>query len=180
MQQLNQRILPSIKNMKEFEYLMDSHYEYIVLLDSHIAQLKGIIQFAKRHRKKILVHADLVQGLANDEYGAEFLCQEIKPEGILSTRSGVILTAKKKGVLAIQRLFLLDSHALDMSFSLIEKNQPDYIEVLPGVIPHIINEVHERTDIPIFAGGLIRSKNEIEAALQSGATAITTSRKELW
>jgi glycerol uptake operon antiterminator len=47
-------------------------------------------------------------------------------------------------------------------------------------MPHIIKEVRERSGIPIFAGGLIRSVSEVELALEAGATAVTTSNKELW
>ena len=36
---------------------------------------------------------------------------------------------------------------------------------MPGVIPHIIKEVKERSGIPIFAGGLIRSVDDVEQAL---------------
>jgi glycerol uptake operon antiterminator len=82
--------------------------------------------------------------------------------------------------LAIQRLFLLDSSALEKSYTLLERTRPDFIEVLPGIMPHIIKEVRERSGIPIFAGGLIRSVSEVELALEAGATAVTTSNKELW
>jgi glycerol uptake operon antiterminator len=59
----------------------------------------------------------------------------------------------------------------------VERTRPDYIEVLPGVMPHIIKEVHEKTKIPIFAGGLIRSEEDIENALQAGAIAHHFRRK---
>ncbi|MCF6136435.1 glycerol-3-phosphate responsive antiterminator [Alkalihalobacillus berkeleyi] len=166
--------------MKDFEKLLESSYEYLVILDSHISQLKSIVQMGKRHNKKMLIHVDLIHGLSNDDYAAEFLCQDIKADGLISTRTNVILTAKKKGVLAIQRLFLLDSSALNKSYSLLKKTQPDYIEVLPGLMPNIIREVHEQTKIPIFAGGLIRTVDDVEQALGAGASAVTTSRGELW
>lgn len=175
-----QPILPAVRGMKDFEALVESQFEYIVLLDTHIGRLRGIVKFAREHGKKILLHADLVQGLKTDEHAAEFLCQEIKPSGLISTRTSMILTAKKKGLLAVQRLFLLDSIALDTSYKLLRKTQPDYIEVLPGVMPHIIAEVKEKSGIPIFAGGLIRSKEDVEDALDAGAEAVTTSRKSLW
>ncbi|WP_408009795.1 glycerol-3-phosphate responsive antiterminator [Pseudalkalibacillus sp. A8] len=177
---IEQKILPAIRNLKDFEKLLNTNFEYLVLLDSHISQLKSLSQTAKRHDKKLLVHADLIQGLKNDEHAAEFLSQEIKVDGLISTRASVILTAKKKGVLAIQRLFLLDSSALKKSYSLLEKTKPDFIEVLPGIMPPIIKEVHEKTGIPIFAGGLIRTIEDVESALSSGATAVTTSRSKLW
>ncbi|MGP4081182.1 glycerol-3-phosphate responsive antiterminator [Pseudalkalibacillus sp. R45] len=177
---INQKILPAIRNMKDFEKLLESNYQYLVLLDSHIGQLKSLSQTAKRHGKKLLVHVDLIQGLKNDDHAAEFLAQEFKVDGLISTRASVIMTAKKKGLLAIQRLFLLDSSALKKSYSLLEKTKPDYIEVLPGIMPPIISEVHENTGIPIFAGGLIRTIDDVERALDAGATAVTTSRTELW
>ncbi|HEU5138579.1 MAG TPA: glycerol-3-phosphate responsive antiterminator [Bacillales bacterium] len=175
-----QKILPAVRGMKDFEKLVESQYQYIVLLDTHVGQLRGIVKFAKAHGKKVFLHADLIQGLKTDEYAAEFLCQEIRPDGLISTRTNVVATARKKGLTAIQRLFLLDSIALDTSYKLLKKSQPDYIEVLPGVMPHIIREVKEAAGIPIFAGGLIRTAEDVEAALDAGSEAVTTSREGLW
>jgi glycerol uptake operon antiterminator len=176
----NQSILPAIRKMKDLEKLLDSSFSYIVLLDSHIGQLRSIVDLAKANGKKILLHVDLVEGLKNDEYAAEYLCQHIRPEGLISTRAGVITKTKQNGLLAIQRLFLLDSSALEKSYTLLERTQPDYIEVLPGIMPHMIKEVRERTGIPIFAGGLIRTVSDVELALEAGAAAVTTSHKGLW
>jgi glycerol uptake operon antiterminator len=176
----NQSILPAIRKMKDLEKLLGSSYSYIVLLDSHIGQLRNIVDLAKANGKKILLHVDLVEGLKNDEYATEYLCQQVRPAGLISTRAGVITKTKQNGLLAIQRLFLLDSSALEKSYTLLERTRPDYIEVLPGIMPHIIKEVRERAGIPIFAGGLIRSVSEVELALEAGATAVTTSNQELW
>jgi glycerol uptake operon antiterminator len=176
----NQSILPAIRKIKDLEKLLDSTFTYIVLLDSHIAQLKNMVDLTHAKGKKLLLHVDLVEGLKNDEYAAEYVCQSIRPAGLISTRAGVISKAKQNGLLAIQRLFLLDSSALDKSYTLLERTKPDYIEVMPGVMPHIIKEVGERTGIPIFAGGLIRTVDDVENALQAGATAVTTSNKDLW
>lgn len=175
-----QHILPAVRKMKDFEKLLSCTYPYIVLLDCHISRLKTIVDLAKSHGKKLLLHADLIEGLKNDEYAAEFLCQMMEPAGLISTRANVILKAKQNGLLAIQRLFLLDTNALEKSYLLLERTKPDYIEVLPGIMPHIIREVHERTGIPIFAGGLIRTIEEVDQAVAAGATAVTTSRSDLW
>jgi len=176
----NQRILPAARKVKDIEKLLKLSYEYIVILDTHISQISSIVQLAKSHGKKPLLHADLIEGLKNDEYAAEYLCQVVKPAGIVSTRAGVISKTKQNGLLAIQRLFLLDTNALEKGYSMLERTRPDFIEVLPGVLPHIITEVSERTGIPIFAGGLIRSVEDVELALSAGATAVTTSNTDLW
>ncbi|PYZ94023.1 glycerol-3-phosphate responsive antiterminator GlpP [Salipaludibacillus keqinensis] len=176
----NSKILPAIRDLKDLDKVAKSDYEYIVLLNTHIGQLKSLVKMLKEHDKKVLLHADLVQGLKSDEYAAQFLCRDIRPEGLISTRKNVLLTAKKANLLTVQRLFLLDSIALESSYNMIETTQPDCIEVLPGIIPHIIKEIYEKTKIPIIAGGLIRSDEEVRAALEAGASAVTTSNKQLW
>jgi glycerol uptake operon antiterminator len=176
----NQRLLPAAKSVKDFEKLLESSYEYIVMLDCHLAQLPPLMRLAHQHQKKVILHVDLIQGLKNDEYAAEFLCQMVKPAGLISTRTPVVQVAKKRKIIAIQRVFLLDTHALETSYRLLQLSQPDYIEVLPGIIPHVIKEVAEITKIPILAGGLIRTKQELESALEAGAVAITSSNRKLW
>lgn len=175
-----QKVLPAIKSMKDFEKVLTSNMEYIVMLEVHIAQLESIMRYARSHCKKILLHADLIQGLKNDEYSSEFLCQKIKPDGLISTRGNVLKTAKKNGILSIQRLFLLDTIAIDTSYKLAEKVKPDFIEVLPGCVPHLIEKVDKETGIPVIAGGLITKQEEIESVFVAGAKAVTTSRNELW
>ncbi|WP_404826103.1 glycerol-3-phosphate responsive antiterminator [Cytobacillus stercorigallinarum] len=177
---IKQSILPAIRNMKDFEKVISSQYEYMILLDSHITQIKSVVATAKKHNKKILIHMDMIDGLKNDESGTLFVCQEIKPAGIISTKRQAIITAKKKGVLAIQRLFSIDTLALENGLELLKNTKPDYIEVLPGIIPEIIREVHKKTDIKIIAGGLVREKSEIESALKSGAISVSTSNRDLW
>ncbi len=177
---IEQKILPAIRNLKSFDLMLESDYEWLVLLNTHIAQLKAIVNRAKAHQKRMLIHVDLIDGLKSDEYATEFLAQEVQPDGIITTRNNVILSAKKKGLVSIQRLFLIDTMALESSLSQLERTKPDYVEVLPGVIPNMIEEISLRTNIPIIAGGLIRTTENVEQAIAAGATSVTTSRKELW
>jgi glycerol uptake operon antiterminator len=175
-----QSLLPAARKAKEVEAIIASPYTYMVLLGGHLGHVKGLVDLARAGGKKVLLHADLIDGLKNDEYAAEYLCQTIRPAGLISTRAGVIARTKQAGLIAVQRLFLLDSDALEKSCKLLEKTQPDYVEVLPGLMPEIIAEVKERTGIPVIAGGLIRTKEHVRQALAAGAAAITTSRSELW
>ncbi|MDQ0428892.1 MULTISPECIES: glycerol-3-phosphate responsive antiterminator [Caryophanaceae] len=173
-------VLPVLRNMKEFERLLDSDHEYIIFLEIRLAQLKQLVQAAKKAKKKVILHVDLIQGLKTDAYGFEYLVREVKPDGIVSTRSNVIALAKKNNLLTIQRLFLLDSQALEHNIKLINQVTPDYIEILPGIIPSVIKEVFDKTGIPVIAGGLIRTKEDIQLAYDGGAKAISTSQPELW
>ncbi|MEI5906784.1 glycerol-3-phosphate responsive antiterminator [Bacillus spongiae] len=176
----NQKILPAIRSMKEFEKMLDSPYQYGVFLDMQIGHLRSAYRLAKEHHRHMFLHFDLIQGLSRDEFATDFVCQEFKPFGIISTKSNVIRRAKQKGVLATQRTFIIDSSALNRSVELVNQNNPDFIEVLPGVVPKIITQMHKRTGKRIFAGGLIETRKEVEEALLAGAVAITTSNQALW
>jgi glycerol uptake operon antiterminator len=177
---MKQKILPASSNMKEFEQFLKSPYEIGIFLDMHIAQIKHINLMAKQQEKKMIYHVDLIHGIKNDEFATEYICQEYKPFGLISTKANVIQKAKQKGVIAVQRMFLIDSHAIEKSYKLIQKTQPDFLEVLPGAMPKMITEVKERVNIPIFAGGLIRTPEDVLSAINAGAEAITTSKRELW
>ncbi|MFT8321567.1 MAG: glycerol-3-phosphate responsive antiterminator [Bacillus sp. (in: firmicutes)] len=177
---MNQKVIPASATMKEFEFFLQSNYKIGVFLEVHISQLKNISLMAKEAGKKMIYHVDLIQGIKSDDFGTEFICQEFKPYGLISTKSSVIMKAKQKNIVAIQRVFLLDSHALEKSIKLVQRTQPDYIEVLPGTMPWMIKEIKEKVNVPILAGGLIRTKQEVENAIQAGATSITTSKKQLW
>lgn len=173
-------VIPAVRNMKDFDKALESSQETIVLLETRLSQLKTLVHYAKRANKRVFIHADLIQGLKADEYGMEYLIREVKPDGLLSTRGNVISLAKKHHLIAIQRLFLLDSKALDNNLKLIERLQPDCVEVLPGLIPSIIEEVFQTTNIPIIAGGLIKNEMQVKAALDAGAVAVSTSKIKLW
>ncbi|PPA71982.1 glycerol-3-phosphate responsive antiterminator [Jeotgalibacillus proteolyticus] len=176
----DQQLLPAIRSMKDFDKLLNYNYRYGVFLDLHISMLKSVYEYARSEGREMFLHMDLIHGLANDEHATEYICQTIKPYGIISTRSKVIQKARQLKVQAIQRTFVIDSNALDRSIQLIQKTDPDYIELLPGVVPKVIERVSEKTGKPIIAGGLIDTPEEVEAALSAGANAITTSSHILW
>lgn len=173
-------ILPAVRKMKDFDRALETTHQTIVLLETRLAQLKSLVVYAKRSNKKVLVHFDLIQGLKADEYGMEFLIREIKPDGILSTRGNVITLAKKHHLLAIQRMFLLDSLALEHNLKLIERTQPDCVEVLPGLVPNIIGQIKKQTNTPVIAGGLVTEEHQVTTAFNAGAAAVSTSSTALW
>lgn len=175
-----QKIIPAVHQERDIEKIIALDGEYLVMLETHIAQLKSLVNLAKSANKKVILHADLINGLKNDDYGAEYLCQEIRPAGIVSTRSNVVIKAKQQHIIAIQRLFTIDSSAYTKGIAMIEKTNPDAIELLPGILPNQIARMKAMMNIPLIAGGLIETEEQVNAALENGAIAITTSNKKLW
>ena len=59
-------------------------------------------------------------------------------------------------------------------------NESDAIEILPGVIPKVIETLSSMSKKPIIVGGLIETKNEVIQALNSRATCISTTDETIW
>jgi glycerol uptake operon antiterminator len=173
-------VLPAVRQIKDFEELLKSDHHIIILLETRIAQLPNLVRYAKKYGKQIIVHLDLINGLKVDQYGMELLVHHMKVDGVISTRGNIISMAKKNGLVAIQRMFAIDSSAIRKNIELVDKTRPDYIEVLPGIIPSVIKEIADQTETPVIAGGLIRSTDDIKLALENGAVAATTSKRALW
>ena len=95
-------------------------------------------------------------------------------------KTKVIQKAKSLNVLTIFRVFIIDSQALNRSIQLIKKVDPDYVEVLPGIAHKIVENVREATTAKIIAGGLIEEEKEVNDAINSGASYVTTSNRKLW
>lgn len=175
-----QGVIPAIRQLKDFEKALASSCEWIVFLETRLGQLKSLVDYSRKANKKVLIHIDLIQGLKADEYGVEYLIHEIKPDGILSTRGSIVELVKKHKLLAIQRVFLLDRLSVENNLRLSSRFKPDYIEILPGLMPGVIKEIHEKVNIPLIVGGLITKQMEVDAALEAGAVAVSTSRSTLW
>lgn len=177
---MNEHILPAIRNMKDLEKLTKTDYKLCVLLDMHIGHLKSVMDLLKQHSIEAFIHIDLIKGMSHDEFACEYIIQTYNPRGIVSTKSKVIQKAKSLNKLTIFRVFILDSQALNRSIKLIHHNQPDYVEVLPGIASKIVKVVKDETDAKIIAGGLINDMDEVNEAINNGASYVTTSDRGIW
>lgn len=91
----------------------------------------------------------------------------------------MIRMGKKLGFIAIQRVFMIDSLSKEnMKNHLVE--ECDAVEILPGLLFKIIKELSISLNKPLIAGGLISDKEDVMETLKSGATCISTTKKEIW
>ncbi|MCB8814785.1 glycerol-3-phosphate responsive antiterminator [Desulfosporosinus shakirovi] len=130
--------------------------------------------------KPIFIHMDLLKGLSSDSESLKFLNKYVKPAGIVSTKSSVIRSAKKTGLITIQRIFLIDTKSFDNAIDSIKDCNPDAIEIMPGIAPAIIPAFKERISQPIIIGGLISEAEQIHNALKAGADGVSLSAAKLW
>ena len=125
------------------------------------------------------IHIDLAAGIGKDESGLSFL-KNIGIDGIISTRVNIVKLAHKFGLFTVQRFFIVDSHSVDTTVEAIKSSKPDMIEIMPGIVTKVIKSLCSKVDIPIIAGGLIETPEEVSEILDSGASAVSTARHSLW
>ena len=76
--------------------------------------------------------------------------------------------------------FVIDSMAYDNIQKQTAGYRPDVIEILPGLMPRVIEKIKKSVRCQVIAGGLISEKEDIVAALKAGAVAISTTDKNVW
>lgn len=155
-----------------------SDAEVLFMQGANILSIERDIGLAKENGKFVFVHMDLAEGIGKDRAAMEWL-KGLKTDGIITTRTQLVKAAEEIGLLSVQRFFALDSKGMRSIAETIETARPDFIEIMPGVIPKAL-KLFTGGNIPVIAGGLIETKQEVAAALSSGALAVSTGKRELW
>jgi glycerol uptake operon antiterminator len=167
--------IPVVPTMKRLEQFLLTDLTICVLQDIHISMLSDIISTLHKHERKALVHIDMINGVASDEYGTEYLCQKLKVDGIISSKSKIIEVTKRNKKIAIQRMFLIDSKSVSRGIEMLMRSKPDLVEVMPAIAFRIIPFINDRLNIPVIGGGLIKTKEDIHNGLLAGCVAFTVS-----
>ncbi len=175
------KVIAALRGPEHLESALRSPCGAVFLLSTTLSELPQVVKRVQRAGKRAFVHMDLVQGLSSDEPGLEYLAGIAAPDGIISTRAQLIRGARRLGIKAVYRVFILDSQALESGLQHVERSRPDVVELLPGIIPSVIRRFRESfPHTAIIAGGLIRQPSEVADALAAGADAISTGSVHLW
>lgn len=173
-------VIAAVKNKEQLELAINSQIEIIFVLFGDIMNIKEISNIIAAKNKIGIVHIDLIEGLsANREVVMRYIKEETKFKGIISTKAQVVKLASKYDLLGVQRVFVFDTLSL-ASVKNHVISECDAVEVLPGVIPKVLQIIAGYSNKPLVAGGLIETKEEVMQALSSGATCVSTTKKEIW
>jgi len=173
-------VIPAIRDIDRIGEALTKPSRCIFILTGNILNIKEIVNRVKKAAKRVFLHIDLLEGISKNSMGIKYIAQEIKPDGIITTRPNLISCAKAEGLFTIQRIFVLDSLAIDTAERSMKNVTPDAIEILPAVIPKVIKRLCQRATYPVIAGGLIEEESEVKAALKEGAIAISVSNENIW
>ena len=167
-------IIAAVRDDEGLAQCLRTDIQTVFVLYGDICNIPEIVHQIKDAGKIAIVHADLISGLATKEISVDFLRHSTLADGIISTRANMIQRARELNMIAILRVFLIDS-------ALSAKNlKPDAIDILPGLMPSMLRKVRQMTGLPILTGGLITEKKEVMQALEAGALAISSTAPAVW
>lgn len=173
-------VIAAVQNEDDLEIAINSQVNTIFLLCADIFNAQSLVNRIKSAGKSAFIHIDFLEGIGKDAKAIDYIIQVIQPDGVISTKSSHIKIAKEKGMFTIQRFFLIDNKSYEMTTKSVKSIQPDMIEIMPGVMPGVIQRITRQLSIPVIAGGLISSKQDIMEVLKAGALGASTGKKDLW
>ena len=177
---IDSQVIAAISDPSQIETAVQSQCNVAFLLTGDICTLNQLVEKLQDGGMAVFIHLDLIEGLKSDKKAVDYIAENIKPEGIITTKPFLIKYANTVGLITIQRLFLLDTTALEKGIQMIQSSKPDAIEMLPGIIPKVVDRIASEYEIPIITGGLIETKEEIMTSLEAGALATSVGRTSLW
>lgn len=174
-------VIAAVKDMEGLAACCErEEIKIVFVLFGDICNISSIVKRIKDAGKTSMVHIDLITGLSGKEVAVDFIKENTRADGIISTKPALIKRARELSLYTTLRVFVLDS----MAFENIEKQmsvaRPDVIEILPGLMPKVIKRVCKLVRVPVIAGGLISDKEDVMAALSAGAISVSTTNPKVW
>ena len=177
----NNPIIAAVKNMEDIEVSCAiEEIQVIFILFGDVCSIDRIVKRVKDAGKVAMVHVDLISGLSTREVAVDFIHTNTMADGIITTKPSLIRRARELSMFTVLRFFLLDSMAFENICQQQYSVKPDFIEVLPGVMPGIIKKLCHLVKIKIIAGGLISDRESVVAALDAGAMGVSSTSHQVW
>ncbi len=173
-------VIAAVKDDAGLERCLECESHIVFVLYGDICSIAAIVDKIKGAGKLAVVHLDLINGLASKEIAVDFIRQYTRADGVITTRPALIRRAKELGLLAILRMFVIDSMAYENLEKQVKAARPDVIEILPALMPKVVSRICSMSQIPVIAGGLVSEKEDIMSLLHAGVVSVSTTNKEIW
>lgn len=176
------KLIAAVKEPKAIESAVKykENIGAVILMTGTVLTAKKYVDYLQSNGLAVILHVEKIGGLQMDHDGIDFIKRYIQPDGIVTTKTGIIKRAKEKGLFVIQRIFLVDTDMYVNVENSINKNQADIIEMMPCRVAEFISKLSKETTIPIITGGLLNSIEHATQAFDHGAIAVSTSNTEMW
>ena len=137
-----------------------------------VEQLQDVGSFA-------ILNVDTVKGLSVTPDGLEYV-RSVRVMGVVSTHASVVGNAANSGLLSMQKVFATDRSNLPRIRASVAQSRPHLVQLMPWpVVPRLPREFLGA--MPGFiVSGFVQDQADVDAALQLGAVAVSTSQQDLW
>ncbi len=173
-------VIPSVKNDDGLRAALAADNPVVYVIYGDICNIGSIVDQLKQAGKKVIVHIDLVSGLASKEICVDFIRQYTDADGIISSKPALIRQAKTLGMLAIQRCRVTDVVDYRNVEKQIQTGNPDIIEFMPAGLTKGIAYLMESVTCQVTASGMVLDKEDVINALKIGVLAVATTNRKLW
>jgi glycerol uptake operon antiterminator len=174
-------VIPCVRAPEFIDHSARAPGKIVYFLFGNPEYIAEMVERVAAAGKVAVVNINLAAGFARDEAAISYLAHR-QVQGIISTHVEPLRAARKFGLLAIKRTFLLDSAALESSMHSLDQFLPDALEVMPAiaaqrVLPRL-RQMYPR--LPVIAGGLISTLREIDDLIHQGIDSVSVSDSRLW
>ena len=176
----NSPIIAAIKDIAGLEKCLTCDSQVIFILFGDICNIADIVDKVKAAGKTAMVHIDLINGLSGKEIAVDFIRKYTHADGIITTKPVLIKRARELELSTILRFFVIDSMAYDSIEKQLRSVKPDYIEILPALMPKVVSRICRLSKVPVITGGLISDKEDVVSMLNAGAVCISSTNPDVW
>lgn len=176
---MSNKIIAAVRNHEELIKAAQSDVKIVFDLAPDLLTVQERADLLHKAGKKFFIHIDLAEGIGKDKSGIVY-AKNAGVDGIISTRSAMIKTAREEGLFTVQRFFIVDSHSINTTVESLKSSKAQMIEIMPGIVTKVIKELKKTVDVPIIAGGLIETEEEAIEAISCGASAVSTGKENMW
>ncbi len=173
-------VVAAIKDDQGLSDCLTSECNVVFVLYGDLCNISDIVRRVKAGGKLCIVHLDLIEGLEGKNVSVRYLREHTEADGIISTKPQLVKYAKELGMVAVQRFFVVDSIGLANVRRHLETGGADLVEILPAASVKAVVRMLGNSPVPLIAGGLILTKEDVITALQSGALAVSSTNRDIW
>ncbi|WP_461209441.1 glycerol-3-phosphate responsive antiterminator [Desulfocurvus sp. DL9XJH121] len=173
-------VIAAVRDSSHLDAALDSEIRVIFMMGGTLSEARDLTKRTHERGKHILFHVELVKGLGRDHEGIAYMAETVRPDGMISTKPYLLHTAKSLGLLCVLQIFMIDTQAYVTGLKNIRTTLPDAVEIMPGLMPGVVDKLSAEFDLPFFTAGLVKLPEEVELMLQAGVAGVAVSEQSLW
>lgn len=173
------RCCAAITSDSHLDAALASSVAIIFILRADGLELAPVVQRIHDAGKLATIHIDLVDGVRADRSGIAWLARA-GVDAVISSHGQLMRAIQRERMVAIHRLLLVRRGLLESAFAAVTRSGADIVELIPGVILPEVRDLLPKLEVPLLAGGFIRTVEEAGDVIRAGAAGVTTSSENLW